>query len=68
MPRPRKHEYTDAFIEGEFYLRFMRWSPEARRAKLLALAAADKLAAAHVDAKPTPAPLFEDPQPEVSAE
>ncbi len=63
----RKRDFTDDFIEGEFYQRFMTASPEVRRAKLLALTAADKLARVRFDASAKSLPLL-DGEPEVTAQ
>ncbi len=67
MPKPHKREFTDEFIEGEYYRRFMASAPEVRRGLLEALKAADKLARLRFDS-PVPTPLFDQRQTEAPAD
>ena len=59
MSRPeRTREFTDSFIEREFFARFMRGTPEKRSALIHALQAADTCAREGLD-KPAQMPLLE---------
>jgi hypothetical protein len=62
MPRraahDRKREFTDDFIESEFYKRFMKASPLRRDSLIRALQAAHTLATEGLD-QPPATPLFE---------